>query len=156
MMEHIYMRCAAHDGFIERHFPDQRFTNDLPREVIRPVSIKRRGTATLVKWADGTETKVVLQQGKEDAGVFAAFCIALAKKLYGQKGALERAVNEADEMRLRSQEMKARTLAKEMRQKEREAAVRRRQKAVARRIRREVHRCEGACGMLSPDPAANA
>lgn len=155
-MEHMYVRCTAHDGFIERHLPAQWFTNDLPGEIIHPISIKRRGTATLVKWRDGTETKVVLQQGKEDAGVFAAFCIALAKKLYGQKGALERAVNEADETRLRAQETKARALAKEMRQKEREAAMKKRQKAVARRIRREVCRWEGTCDIPSPGPAVNS
>ena len=50
-----------------------------------PKVIRRRGTATIVEWRDGTQTKVILEQGHPDWGIFGAFCVALAKKVYGNK-----------------------------------------------------------------------
>lgn len=66
---------------------------------ITPNCIKRRGRATIVEWADGTQTKIVRPADVEDAGLYTVFCIALAKKLYGSNSALKRAISDADEER---------------------------------------------------------
>lgn len=59
--------------------------------------IQRRGRCTIVKWQDGTETKVVLEEGKPDTGIFGAYCIALAKKCAGSTEKLLRTIDEHDE-----------------------------------------------------------
>lgn len=59
--------------------------------------IQRRGRCTIVKWEDGTETKVVLEEGKPDTGIFGAYCIALAKKCAGSTEKLLRTIDEHDE-----------------------------------------------------------
>lgn len=59
--------------------------------------IQRRGRCTIVKWKDGTETKVVLEEGKPDTGIFGAYCIALAKKCAGSTEKLLRTIDEHDE-----------------------------------------------------------
>lgn len=59
--------------------------------------IQRRGRCTIVKWQDGTETKVVLEEGKPDTGIFGAYCIALAKKCAGSTENLLRTIDEHDE-----------------------------------------------------------
>ena len=64
-----------------------------------PKVIRRRGTATIVEWQDGTQTKVIREQEHPDWGIFGAFCVALAKKVYGNKSRLEKAVKLADEER---------------------------------------------------------
>lgn len=69
------------------------------RNAVTPKCIKRRGTATIVEWADGTQTKIIRAADEEDMGLYAAFCIALAKKLYGNNSALKKAIHFADEER---------------------------------------------------------
>ncbi len=59
--------------------------------------IQRRGRCTIVKWQDGTETKVVLEEGKPDTGIFGAYCIALAKKCAGSTEKLLRTIDDHDE-----------------------------------------------------------
>lgn len=59
--------------------------------------IQRRGRCTIVKWEDGTETKVVLEEGKPDTGIFGAYCIALAKKCAGSTEKLLRTIDDHDE-----------------------------------------------------------
>lgn len=59
--------------------------------------IQRRGRCTIVKWQDGTETKVVLEEGKPDTGIFGAYCIALSKKCAGSTEKLLRTIDEHDE-----------------------------------------------------------
>lgn len=59
--------------------------------------IQRRGRCTIVKWQDGTETKVVLEEGKPDTGIFGAYCIAFAKKCAGSTEKLLRTIDEHDE-----------------------------------------------------------
>lgn len=59
--------------------------------------IQRRGRCTIVKWQDGTETKVVLEEGKPDTGIFGAYCIALAKKCAGRTEKLLRTIDDHDE-----------------------------------------------------------
>lgn len=76
--------------------------------------IQRRGRCTIVKWQDGTETKVVLEEDKPDTGIFGAYCIALAKKCAGSTEKLLRTIDDHDE-----RVMKCRYLARvqEMREK---------------------------------------
>lgn len=64
-----------------------------------PKCIKRRDRATIVEWEDGTQTKIVRSADDDDAGLYIAFCIALAKKMYGNNSALKRAISDADEER---------------------------------------------------------
>ena len=59
--------------------------------------IQRRGRCTIVKWQDGTETKVVLEDGKPDTGIFGAYCIAFAKKCAGSTEKLLRTIDDHDE-----------------------------------------------------------
>lgn len=81
--------------------------------------IQRRGRCTIVKWEDGTETKVVLEEGKPDTGIFGAYCIALAKKCAGSTEKLLRTIDEHDERVMkchylaRVQELREKRLKKE-------------------------------------------
>ncbi len=95
---------------------------------IIPKHIARRGRTTVVWWTDGSKTHVVLEEGKQDCGTFAAFCIAYAKRCFGSTSALSHAVDQADEerkharaRRLREEEKKARA---EKRRQEQEINVR--------------------------------
>ena len=80
--------------------------------------IQRRGRCTIVKWQDGTETKVVLEDGKPDTGIFGAYCIALAKKCAGSTEKLLRTIDDHDERVLKcrylasEQEMREKRLKK--------------------------------------------
>ena len=63
-----------------------------------PMCIKRRGTATIVEWCDGTVTKIVRQKDAPgNYSIFEAFCVAYAKKMFGSKSMLERVIRDADE-----------------------------------------------------------
>lgn len=63
-----------------------------------PMCIKRRGTATIVEWCDGTVTKIVRQKDAPgDYSIFEAFCVAYAKKMFGSKSMMERIIRDADE-----------------------------------------------------------
>lgn len=95
-----------------------------------PKVIRRRGTATIVEWRDGTQTKVILEQGHPDWGIFGAFCVALAKKVYGNKSRLEKAVKLADEERQLEEKRRAEA-------ERREAAGKREANALFRKRRRQ-------------------
>ena len=95
-----------------------------------PRVIRRRGTATIVEWQDGTQTKVIREQGHPDWGIFGAFCVALAKKVYGNKSRLEKAVKLADEERQLEEKRRAEA-------ERREAAGKREANALFRKRRRQ-------------------
>lgn len=95
-----------------------------------PKIIRRRGTATIVEWRDGTQTKVIREQGHPDWGIFGAFCVALAKKVYGNKSRLEKAVKLADEERQLEEKRRAEA-------ERREAAGKREANALYRKRRRQ-------------------
>lgn len=59
-----------------------------------PERIIKSGPATIVFWADGTKTVVKCAKGTEPDD-YAAFCAALAKKVYGSNSALKRAMQMA-------------------------------------------------------------
>lgn len=50
--------------------------------LFEPKDIIRNGPATIVFWKDGTKTVVKLKEGTPD-DQYSAFCIALAKKIFG-------------------------------------------------------------------------
>ena len=65
---------------------------DKSRQPITVDHIFYDDVATVVFWTDGTKTVVKCAEGtKYDE--YAAFCIALAKKIYGNNSALKRAIN---------------------------------------------------------------
>lgn len=101
-----------------------------------PKCIKRRGTATIVEWKDGTQTKIVRPAEEEDGGIYTAFCIALGKKLFGNNSALKRAVHKADESVL----LKAEQERKEKRTREHNARMRRQLKRAVKRIEKAARR----------------
>ena len=116
---------------------------------IIPKHIARRGRTTVVWWTDGSKTHVVLEEGKQDCGTFAAFCIAYAKRCFGSTTALSHAVDQADEVqknararRLREEEKKARAEKsrekQEIKRQERERFVRLHMDEM--RAKREAHR----------------
>lgn len=95
-----------------------------------PKVIRRRGTATIVEWQDGTQTKVIREQGHPDWGIFGAFCVALAKKAYGNKSRLEKAIKLADEERQLAEKRRVEA-------ERREAAGKREANALLRKRRRQ-------------------
>lgn len=101
-----------------------------------PKCIKRRGTATIVEWADGTRTKIVRPAEEEDGGIYTAFCIALGKKFFGSNSALKRAVHKADESVL----LEAEQAEKEKRTREHNARMRRQLKRAMKRIEKAARR----------------
>lgn len=71
---------------------------------IKPTLITYNDGSTVVYWNDGTRTAVRLC--KEDAmngadSTYTAFCIALAKKIYGSNSALHRLIHDIDENTIR-------------------------------------------------------
>ena len=85
-------------GFLNDLDEQERKESMSTKQMIPEVKlIQRRGRCTIVKWQDGTETKVVLEEGKPDTGIFGAYCIALAKKCAGSTEKLLRTINEHDE-----------------------------------------------------------
>ena len=98
-----------------REYEKERKESMNTKQMIPEVKlIQRRGRCTIVKWEDGTETKVVLEEGKPDTGIFGAYCIALAKKCAGSTEKLLRTIDDHDE-----RVMKCRYLARvqELREK---------------------------------------
>ena len=82
----------------DREYEKERKESMNAKQMIPEVRlIQRRGRCTIVKWQDGTETKVVLEEGKPDTGIFGAYCIALAKKCAGSTEKLLRTIDEHDE-----------------------------------------------------------
>ena len=116
---------------------------------IIPKHIARRGRTTVVWWTDGSKTHVVLEEGNQDCGTFAAFCIAYAKRCFGSTSALSHAVDQADEerknaraRRLREEEKKAcaekSREKQEIKRQERERFIRMHMDEMC--LKREAHR----------------
>lgn len=104
---------------IDREYEKERKESMNTKQMIPEVKlIQRRGRCTIVKWEDGTETKVVLEEGKPDTGIFGAYCIALAKKCAGSTEKLLRTIDDHDErvmkcrFRARVQELREKRLKK--------------------------------------------
>lgn len=125
---------GAH-GYIPKEYASDSSDGFIVDNTIIPKHIARRGRTTVVWWTDGSKTHVVLEEGKQDCGTFAAFCIAYAKRCFGSTSALSHAVDQADEerknaraRRLREEEKKARAekrrLEQEHKRQERERFVR--------------------------------
>lgn len=135
--------CAANVLYDELYTwkYDKIHTGNFVSGAFEPRCIQRRGTATIVHWKDGTQTKIVRQTGTEDAGLFAAFCIALSKKVFGTKTNLERAIQDADEERQNAAIEEAKLAVKkrhaEQMERQRKRALKRRLRLECRRIGRE-------------------
>ena len=122
-------------GYIHKEYTSDSSDGFIVDNTIIPKHIARRGRTTVVWWTDGSKTHVVLEEGKQDCGTFAAFCIAYAKRCFGSTSALSHAVEQADEerknaraRRLREEEKKARAEKsrekQEIKRQERERFVR--------------------------------
>lgn len=105
-----------------------------------PVCIKRRGSATIVEWADGTKTKIVRSADEEDMGMYVVFCIALAKKLYGNNSALKRVIHLADEQALITEELEQARMSKEAHEERMQKQSHRSKMRIARLARRKLKR----------------
>lgn len=78
---------------------------------LKPTLITHNNGSTVVYWNDDTRTAVRLCEEDMMNGVdstYTAFCIALAKKIYGSNSALHRLVHEIDEDTIREKEEKER------------------------------------------------
>lgn len=101
-----------------------------------PVDILRRGRCTIVKWTDGTVTKVVLEEGKADTGIFGAFCIAFAKKMYGSTEKLLKHIDNADE---KARAVRIKAAAQECQEQCKKRAEARRKEKFEREVAEEMH-----------------
>lgn len=139
---------GAH-GYIPKEYTSDSSDGFIVDNTIIPKHIARRGRTTVVWWTDGSKTHVVLEEGKQDCGTFAAFCIAYAKRCFGSTSALSHAVDQADEerknaraRRLREEEKKARAEKsrekQEIKRQERERFIRMHMDEM--RAKREAHR----------------
>jgi len=74
-------------------------------EEIQPVRLVRNNGATIVYWNDGTKTVVRLckedSQNGSDSN-YTAFCIALAKKIFGSNSAIHRLVKQIDDENIKA------------------------------------------------------
>lgn len=112
---------------------------------IYPRNVKRRGRATIVTWTDGTQTKIVLEQGKEDMGLFHAFCVAFAKRYFGSTDKLMKAIERADDERQQAEKKAAKEKEKKEREEQRLRAERKRFKRdVKKRLREKEIEAEVA------------
>jgi hypothetical protein len=136
-------------GYIPKEYTSDSSDGFIVDNTIIPKHIARRGRTTVVWWTDGSKTHVVLEEGKQDCGTFAAFCIAYAKRCFGSTSALSHAVDQADEerknaraRRLREEEKKARAekrrLEQEHKRQERERFIRMHMDEMC--LKREAHR----------------
>lgn len=136
-------------GYIPKECTSDSSDGFIVDNTIIPKHIARRGRTTVVWWTDGSKTHVVLEEGKQDCGTFAAFCIAYAKRCFGSTSALSHAVDQADEerknaraRRLREEEKKARAekrrLEQEHKRQERERFIRMHMDEMC--LKREAHR----------------
>lgn len=141
-------RSRAH-GYIPKEYASDSSDGFIVDNTIIPKHIARRGRTTVVWWTDGSKTHVVLEEGKQDCGTFAAFCIAYAKRCFGSTTALSHAVDQADEerknaraRRLREEEKKARAEKRRLEQEHErqgwEGLVR--MHMAEMRLKREAHR----------------
>lgn len=120
-----------------------------PHHDIYPIHIARRGRTTVVWWNDSTKTHVTLEDGRTDGGVFAAFCIAYAKRCVGSTTWLSRIIDEADEQQKEARRKrrlenrkKVQAIARKTAQDEQKAAFQKRvqQHVLEMRAKREAHR----------------
>lgn len=136
-------------GYIPKEYTSDSGDGFIVDNTIIPKHIARRGRTTVVWWTDGSKTHVVLEEGKQDCGTFAAFCIAYAKRCFGSTSALSHAVDQADEerknaraRRLREEEKKARAEKsrekQEIKRQERERFIRMHMDEMC--LKREAHR----------------
>ena len=136
-------------GYIPKEYTSDSGDGFIVDNTIIPKHIARRGRTTVVWWTDGSKTHVVLEEGKQDCGTFAAFCIAYAKRCFGSTTALSHAVDQADEerknaraRRLREEEKKARAEKRRLEQEHErqgwEGLVR--MHMAEMRLKREAHR----------------
>ena len=136
-------------GYIPKEYTSDSSDGFIVDNTIIPKHIARRGRTTVVWWTDGSKTHVVLEEGKQDCGTFAAFCIAYAKRCFGSTSALSHAVDQADEerknaraRRLREEEKKARAekrrLEQEHKRQERERFIRMHMDEMC--LKQEAHR----------------
>lgn len=136
-------------GYIPKEYTSDSGDEFIVDNAIIPKHIARRGRTTVVWWTDGSKTHVVLEEGKQDCGTFAAFCIAYAKRCFGSTTALSHAVDQADEVqknararRLREEEKKARAEKRrekqEIKRQERERFIRMHMDEMC--LKREAHR----------------
>lgn len=127
-------------GYIPKEYTSDSSDGFIVDNTIIPKHIARRGRTTVVWWTDGSKTHVVLEEGKQDCGTFAAF---------GSTSALSHAVDQADEerknaraRRLREEEKKARAekrrLEQEHKRQERERFIRMHMDEMC--LKREAHR----------------
>lgn len=63
---------------------------------IKPTGIIRRDNTTRVDWEDGTNTIIVLEEGKQDLDMFNTFCIAFTKKIMGSTTAILNTIKNND------------------------------------------------------------
>ena len=63
--------------------------------IVIPEKIVKNGPATIVFWSDGTKTVVKRAIGERDDD-YAAFCAALAKKVYGSNSAVKKVLNNVE------------------------------------------------------------
>ena len=107
---------------------------------ITPDRIKRRGRATIVEWADETQTKIVRPADVEDAELYTVFCIALAKKLYDSNSALKKVIHFADEERQLAAEQEIAEMKKQAHEERMRKQLDRSTKRIARLARRAFKR----------------
>lgn len=114
------------DAFADR--PITFYKSSIPK----PVRVDKNGTATVVHWEDGTYTAVNMCPTDED-NVYAAFCAALAKKIYGSTSTVHKMIDShLGEVIDRKKEEEKRKRNEE--QQERAARNRRRQVAEMRKL----------------------
>lgn len=69
-------------------------THKLFLEAITPKTIMKSGPVTGIYWGDGEKTFVQLMDG-ENADDYTAFCVALAKRLFGSTLSVKKVLKEA-------------------------------------------------------------
>lgn len=122
--------------FCNGFFFENRYTDP----TVFPKCVKRRGRATIVEWGDGTQTKIIRAADEEETGLYAAFCIALAKKLYGSNSALKKAIHFADEERQLAAEQEIVEMKKQAHEERMRKQLDRSTKRIARLARRAFKR----------------
>lgn len=107
-------------------------------EEFTPVSILYNGPVTVVKWADGTTTRVRCSE-VEQFSRYGGFAAALCKKVFGSTSRVQSIIDGADVM---LKELQAAEEKEKERQERQEAERRRQAKKLRRAVRRERKRRE--------------
>ena len=104
----------------------------------KPARIAQSGPVTRVIWEDGEQTVVKLcPEDRAQDSVYVAFCIALAKRLYGTNSALHRAVDTHTEAYLNEQKAKEKAERRAKQLCEEEKRHYNKVRALAKRMRLE-------------------